>query len=191
MTAPHLVFPGLVLRPFADTDADAFAAAVVESVASVSPWMGWCTSDYTAADALEWFAMCRAGQAAGTAFEFGIFDQQSGDFLGGAGLNDIRMLHRFCNLGYWVRQSRQGQGVASRCVQALAAHAFGALDLHRVEIVVAVGNAASLAVAAKSGALDERIARNRLCIDGRAVDAHVFSLISAHGAAPEYRVLPH
>ena len=177
MTDSHIHFSGLVLRPFADTDAAAFAAAVVESVPSVSPWMAWCASDYTAADALEWFAMCRASEAAGTAFEFGIFCEPTGDFLGGAGLNDIRPLHRFCNLGYWVRQSRQGQGVATRSVQALAARAFGALGLHRVEIVVAVGNAASLAVAAKSGALDERIARNRLCIDGRAVDAHVFSLV--------------
>lgn len=186
MTAPDIICSGLVLRPFADSDADAFAAAVVESVASVSPWMGWCTSDYTAADALQWFAMCRAAQAAGTAFEFGIFDQQSGDFLGGAGLNDIRPLHRFCNLGYWVRQSRQGQGVAARSVQALAAHAFDALGLHRVEIVVAVGNAASLAVAAKCGALDERVARNRLCIDGRPVDAQVFSLVPAAGAGAAF-----
>ena len=35
MTDAHIHFSGLVLRPFADTDADAFAAAVVESVPSV------------------------------------------------------------------------------------------------------------------------------------------------------------
>lgn len=168
---------GLLLRPFVDADADDFAAAVRESVASVSPWMAWCVDDYTAADALDWFAMCRAGHAAGTAVEFGIFDEQSGRFLGGAGLNDIRPVHRFCNLGYWVRQSAQGQGVASRCVPALAAYGFDALGLHRVEIVVAVGNAASMAVAVKSGALHERVARNRLCINDQPADAHVFSLV--------------
>ncbi|KQQ36331.1 acetyltransferase [Duganella sp. Leaf126] len=179
MPAPALPYAGLLLRPFADADADAFTAAVVESVVSVSPWMPWCVSDYSAADALEWFAACRAGQAAGTACEYGIFCERSGDFLGGAGLNDIRAQHRFCNLGYWVRQSRQRQGVATCCVQALSAHAFGALGLQRVEIVVAVGNTASMAVATKCGARDERIARNRLCIGDTAVDAHVFALIPA------------
>jgi RimJ/RimL family protein N-acetyltransferase len=177
MTVTVIQAPGLVLRPFVDSDADDFAAAVRESVASVSPWMGWCVDGYTAADAIAWFAVCRAGAAAGTAFEFGMFDAQSGRFLGGAGLNDIRQVHRFCNLGYWVRQSAQGQGVASRCVPALAAHAFEVLGLHRVEIVVAVGNSASEAVAIKSGALHERVARNRLCINDRPADAHVYSLV--------------
>ncbi|MET0321291.1 MAG: GNAT family protein [Duganella sp.] len=177
MTNTTIRCSGVELRPFLDSDADDFAAAVRESVPSVSPWMGWCVDDYTAADALDWFAVCRAGAAAGTAFEFGMFDEQSGRFLGGAGLNDIRQVHRFCNLGYWVRQSVQGQGIASRCVPALAAHAFDQLALHRVEIVVAVGNAASEAVAIKSGALHERVARNRLYINDRPADAHVYSLV--------------
>jgi RimJ/RimL family protein N-acetyltransferase len=177
MTITTIRCSGLELRPFLDSDADDFAAAVRESVPSVSPWMGWCVDDYTAADALDWFAVCRAGAAADTAFEFGIFDEQSGRFLGGAGLNDIRRVHQFCNLGYWVRQSAQGQGVASRCVPALAAHAFEVLGLHRVEIVVAVGNAASEAVAVKSGALRESVARNRLLIGGCPAPAHVFSLV--------------
>jgi len=177
MTVTAIHAPGLVLRPFVDGDADDFAAAVCESVASVSPWMGWCVDGYTAADALDWFAVCRAGAAAGTAFEFGMFDATSGRFLGGAGLNDIRRVHQFCNLGYWVRQSAQGQGVASRCVPALAAHAFEVLGLHRVEIVVAVGNAASEAVAVKSGALRESVARNRLLVGGLPAPAHIFSLV--------------
>ena len=103
--------------------------------------------------------------------------RNSGELLGGAGLNDIRHPHRFCNLGYWVRQSRQRQGIALRCVQALASHAFGSLGLYRVEIVVAVGNLASEGVAVKSGALHEGIARNRLYLQDQPVDAHLFSLV--------------
>ena len=97
--------------------------------------------------------------------------------MGGAGLNAIRHDHRFCNLGYWVRQSRQGQGIATRIVHALANQAFGPLQLQRVEIVVAVGNLASERVAVKSGALHEGVARNRLVIDDHPAAAHVFSLV--------------
>lgn len=180
MTAPTLQHAGLLWRPYEDTDAAAFAAAVRESVASVSPWMPWCTSTYTEADALAWFADCHAGAANGSAFEYGIFCQDTGAFLGGAGLNEIRQQHRYCNLGYWVRQSRQRQGVASRCVQALSRHAFEELALQRVEIVVAVGNTASEGVAVRSGALREGVARNRLYLNESPVDAHMFSLVPSN-----------
>jgi ribosomal-protein-serine acetyltransferase len=177
MESPSIAFAGLVLRPFAESDAEAFSSAVLESVETVGPWMPWCSSDYSADRALEWFAACHTARVAGNAFEYGVFCQNSGDFLGGAGLNDIRQQHKFCNLGYWVRQSRQRQGVASRCVQALSALAFHELEFNRVEIVVAVGNLASEGVAVKSGALRESVARNRLYIHGKSAPAHVFSLV--------------
>ncbi len=139
--------------------------------------MPWCTADYSEALALEWFTACRTARDAGSGLEYGIFCQDSGEFLGGAGLNEIRQQHKFCNLGYWIRQSRQRQGIASRCVQALSAHAFGQLGLQRVEIVVAVGNHASEGVALKAGALREGVARNRLHIHGKSVSAHMFSLV--------------
>lgn len=177
MDSPVISFSGLILRPFSDSDADEFTSAVLESVESVGNWMPWCSSDYTIQNAVAWFSACRTERENGTAFEFGMFCQNSGEFLGGAGLNEIRQQHKLCNLGYWVRQSRQRQGVAFRCVQALSAHAFHELGLHRVELVVAVGNAASEGVAVKSGAVRESIARNRLYIRDKPVAAHIFSLV--------------
>lgn len=177
MQPSSIAFEGLLLRPFEDGDAAVFVEAVRESAQSIRPWMPWASHDYTTAQALEWFAVCRAQRDAGTALEFGVFCQDTGVFLGGAGLNEIRREQRFCNLGYWVRQSRQGQGIAPRCVRALAAHGFASEALLRIEVVVAVGNTASEKVALKSGAQREGIARNRLLINGQAVPAHMFSLI--------------
>ena len=113
MELPAISFSGPILRPFSDSDAENFTSAVLESVESVSEWMPWCSSDYTARHALDWFAACRTERHKGTAFEFGVFCENSGQFLGGAGLTEIRQQHKLCNLGYWVRQSRQRQGVAS------------------------------------------------------------------------------
>jgi RimJ/RimL family protein N-acetyltransferase len=167
----------LEFRPFEDRDADAFAEAARESVATVQPWMPWCTTGYSAADALDWFGLARAGAVAGSAHEFGLFSREDGAFVGGAGLNQVNALHRLCNLGYWIRQSRQGRGHALAAVQALSRHAFDELGLHRVEIVVAQGNLPSAAVARRAGASFECVARNRLYIHGRPVPALVFSLI--------------
>jgi ribosomal-protein-serine acetyltransferase len=83
------------------------------------------------------------------------------------------------NLGYWVRSSETGCGIATWAAQRLAAWAFANTDVTRLEIVAAVGNTASQAVATKAGALREGVLRARLLIHGRLHDAVLFSLIRA------------
>jgi len=173
----HLHAAGFLLRPFTSADAPAFSAAVRESMASVGRWMDWAHAGFSDDDALAWFAMCDAGRADGSSHEFGIFQGQR--LVGGAGLNKFNGQHAFCNLGYWVRESAQRQGAASSTVPVLARHAFETLQQTRVEIVVADGNAPSMAVARKSGAVHECLARNRLMLHGEPVAAHVFSLVPA------------
>jgi RimJ/RimL family protein N-acetyltransferase len=166
-----------LLRPFTKADAPAFAEAVRESAASVGQWMDWANAGYTEDEALSWFAFCDASRTAGSAHEFGIFLDDGVTLVGGAGLNQFNTLHGFCNLGYWVRASQQRRGAALGAVQVLARHAFEALKLSRVEIVIADGNLPSLAVARKAGAVHECLARNRLQLHGGPVAAHVFSLV--------------
>jgi RimJ/RimL family protein N-acetyltransferase len=82
------------------------------------------------------------------------------------------------NLGYWVRQSRQEQGVATAAVRLLARHALRATDLRRLEIVIAADNHASRRVAERAGAHLEGVARHRLMLRGEPVDAAIYSLIA-------------
>ncbi len=171
----HLHATGFLLRPFTSADAPAFAAAVRESAASIKRWMGWAHEDYREEDALAWFAACDEGRANGSSHQFGIF--RNDVFIGGAGLNHFNSLHAFCNLGYWVRASAQRQGAALAAVAAVSRYGFGELKQSRIEIVVADGNAPSMAVARKSGAVHECLARNRLVLQGQAVAAHVFALV--------------
>lgn len=168
---------GLVLRSFRDSDAGDFARAARESVDTVGRWMPWCRAVFSEADARNWFRQCRASKRAGTGYELGVFSALTGELLGGAALNAIQRHNRFCNLGYWVRQSAQRQGVALRTLRALLPLAFDGLGMQRVEIVVAVGNEPSAALARKAGALFEGTARNRLQLHGRTVPAWMFSLV--------------
>ena len=168
-----------LLRPFVAADAPAFAQAIRESMASVGQWMSWAHAAYAEDEALSWFAWCEAARASGSAHEFGIFLEDGETLAGGAGLNQFNPVNAFCNLGYWVRASMQRQGAALAAAQALVGHAFGSLQQARVEIVIAEGNLPSLAVARKAGAVHECLARRRLQLRGRAIDAHVFSLVPA------------
>ena len=180
----RLCAPGLLLRPFEPADAVAFAAAVRESSRTVGRWMGWCTPDYTAQQALAWFDVCAKAWADGSACEFGLFAEQGGEFLGGGGLNLINRQHNYCNLGYWVRESRQRQGIASRAAGLLADYGLTRQGFTRIEIVVAEGNEPSHGVARKAGAEWESLARNRLVVGGVPVAASMFALLPRPVPAP-------
>jgi len=171
-----LFFQGLVLRAFCDDDAQEFVHAARESIHTVGRWMSWCTPAFAERNALNWFAQCQSSLAAQSAYEFGVFAPETGRLLGGADLNTINHQNLLCNLGYWVRESAQGQGVASRTVHALLPYAFDTLNMQRVEIVVAQGNLPSEAVARRCGAEFECIAKNRLQLHGKAVAASVFAI---------------
>ena len=172
-----IIFEGLVFRSFRNSDAKEFVRAARESVETVGRWMPWCTSSFSEQDARTWFNQCRASMRTETGYELGVFSEKTGELLGGAALNSINRQYLFCNLGYWVRQSAQRQGVAVRIVHALAPYAFNTLGMQRVEIVIAVGNTASEAVARKCGAQFEGIARNRLQLHGATVSALMFSIV--------------
>ena len=96
--------------------------------------------------------------------------------MGGCGLNQINAAHRFANLGYWIRSSAMGTGIAPAAVRLVARFAFDRTDLVRLEIVCAVGNVRSQRVAEKAGAVREGVLRDRLILPSGPSDAVVFSL---------------
>ena len=164
------------IRPYKASDAEALWEAARESVPEVFTWLPWCHPSYSLAEAAEW-ASSRARLAAeGREFSFAIVEAD-GRFLGGCGVNQINWLHKFGNLGYWVRTSATGRGVASEAVRQMATFAFANTDLMRLEIVCAVENRRSQRVAERAGATREGVLRNRLRLHDRSVDAVMYSLI--------------
>ena len=65
--------------------------------------------------------------------------------------------YQFANLGYWVRSSRAGRGVATTATLLTARFGLQTLALQRIEILAAVGNRASQRVAEKAGAKKEGV----------------------------------
>jgi RimJ/RimL family protein N-acetyltransferase len=176
---PTLANDRVLVRPLASGDLESLHAAVLESRDAVGRWMSWCHTDYSVRDAEEWIAHCRRGWEAGADREFGILDATSGEVLGCAGINQFNRVNNFANLGYWVRTSCVGRGVASTAVLLLAKYAFGELKLSRIEIVAQVDNVASRRVAEKAGCKFEGVARSRILYRGQPRDAALYSLVPA------------
>lgn len=177
MTFQPLANAKTVIRPFEPSDADKFVRAAHESIETVGTWMSWCTPSFNRDKTLEWFATCDQGREAGRAYDMGLFCAITGQLLGGAGISQLSPHHRCGNIGYWVRQSRQGCGIARQAVALLRDFGFQQLGLFRLEIVMGVGNSASEAVAIAAGATFECRARNRIFLHGQPQDAHNYTLI--------------
>ncbi|MBX9563288.1 GNAT family N-acetyltransferase [Aeromonas hydrophila] len=167
----------IVIRPFEAGDADEFVRAAHESIETVGSWMSWCTPSFNREQALAWFAACDQDRKAGRAYDMGIFCATTGQLLGGAGINQLSPHHHYGNIGYWVRQSRQGCGIARQAIALLREFGFERLGLFRLEIVVGVGNTASEAVAIAARATFECRARNRIFLHGQPIDALIYSLV--------------
>ena len=164
------------IRAYEPEDAEALWEAARESVAEVSRWLPWCHAQYSMAEAIEWIRSRAPLAAEGREYTFAILGTD-GRFLGGCGLNQINRIHRFANLGYWVRTSATRHGVATEAVRQVAEFAFGNTDLVRLEIVCAVGNDPSQRVAERAGAVREGVLRHRLLLHGQPFDAVMYSLV--------------
>ena len=166
----------ITLRPYELTDANDIYVAVQESMSELARWLPWCYPGYSYADAVSWIRLTQDGRATGKMYDFGIFDE-AGRFAGGCGISNISATERFANLGYWVRSSRAGQGIASSAAREVARWAFVNTSLNRLEILVAVGNTPSERAALTAGAEREGLLRQRLILDGQSRDAHMFSIV--------------
>jgi len=166
----------ITLRFPGPRDVEPLFDAVRESIPELHPWAPWCPLTYGLGDAARWVEEQPAAREAGTAFEFLVLD---GDdrILGCCGINQVNKGFRLANLGYWILTSATLRGHAPDAARAAAAWAFANTDLHRLELLVAVENRASQAVAIKVGASLEGRLRCRFLVHGRFQDAFVYSIL--------------
>lgn len=166
------------IRPYQLKDVAGIYAAADESREHVGKWMGWMTPSYSIKDAQSWVERAVAGWESGNEFEHVIIDATDQSIVGACGLNRLNRIDSVCNLGYWVRASRIGEGAARQGALQLRDFGFRTLGFNRLEIVVAVGNLPSRHVAESVGARFEGIQRMRLKIGEVAHDARMYAFIN-------------
>jgi RimJ/RimL family protein N-acetyltransferase len=155
-----------------------FLAAVDESRASLGRWMPWCHPEYGRADVERWFADADRFWREQSAFNMWIAD--GGRVLGVAGLHDIQLYgKREAELGYWVRQSARGRGVAATAIRAIAAFAFNDMKLVRASMRIRLDNASSRRAAERAAARYEGTVRHGIVHGEARFDAALYSLLPA------------
>jgi RimJ/RimL family protein N-acetyltransferase len=166
-----------VLRPPELEDASVIYDATLVSLEDLTPWMDWCNPDYSIEITLDWLRRLPLDWEEGINYQFGIFDNLNGQFVGSCGINHINRYYLLANLGYWIRSDRKGEGIATATAIRVAKFGFHELELRRIEIVTGVENQASRRVAEKAGAMFEGLLRKRLKLGDKNIDAAMYSLI--------------
>lgn len=163
----------ILYRPYRDSDAGNFASAVNASLDTLRPWLLWAYKGFSEEDARKWFAVTQTLRNRGAANELGLF-AEDGRLLGGAGLHYSSDQTNHCSIGYWVRSSEQGQGIASQAVRLLVDMAWQRPERKTVEILAVEENIASRRVAEKCGAEFIGIQHGLIVLDSGPVNTAIY-----------------
>ena len=108
-------------------------------------------------------------------FQAGIF--LHGELVGMVGLHYVRWDTERTELGYWLAEHAQGQGIATRVVQALCRYCFDEHRLGRVEIRCAPQNTRRRRVPERLGFTQEGVLRRVDKLESGRSDWVVYGLL--------------
>src|SRR5579859_6957453 len=126
----------VLLRPFRAGDGQALWEATEESRDHIRPWLPWGDDTRAPSDSEAYARRALARWVSREDLPLGIWDRATNRFLGGSGLHRIRWNIPAFEIGYWLRQSAEGQGYMTETVRVLCKFAFETLSANRVEIRV-------------------------------------------------------
>jgi RimJ/RimL family protein N-acetyltransferase len=116
---------------------------------------------------------------------FAIADAMTGELLGTIGVERSADDPAIASVGYWLFASARGRGVATRAVRIIAAWAFAAMKIARLQITVHEPNLASQRVAEKAGFYREGVMRALAEQHGHRVDLVMFARLPGDSAPGE------
>jgi RimJ/RimL family protein N-acetyltransferase len=176
--APYrIVTERLVVRCWSPRDAPLLKDAIDSSLENLQRWMPWAHEEPTSVEhKVQLLRRFRGRFDLGQEFVYGIFDGDETEVVGGTGLHP-RADDSSLEIGYWIRDSRVGNGYATEVAAALTRVAIDVCGVERVDIRVDPDNAASLAIPRRLGFTEEGTLRRRLpTAEGARADVTVFSL---------------
>ena len=178
--APRLETERMVLRLPAHGDFAAWTSLRAESREFLTPWEPVWHADHLSRRAFTnrvyWAA--RASRS-GTSLPLFLV-RQDGVLLGAITLDGIRRgPAQMGTLGYWVGAPFARQGYMREAIGAVVSHAFGPMDLSRIEAACLPENVASRGALESCGFKYEGVAQSYLQINGRWRNHVLYSILRA------------
>lgn len=138
-----------VLRPWETGDADTLSAAVIESQTELAEWLPWAKGDLSPEHYRSVIDAFAAAWDDGRDYVYGVVGHD-GTALGGSGYH-LRRGPDTLEIGYWIRTSRVGEGLATAVTAKLTDVAFTIPGVEHVAVAVDVENERSAMVPTRLG----------------------------------------
>jgi RimJ/RimL family protein N-acetyltransferase len=176
---PPITTARLRLRPMVDADAAALFALFREPEVA-RYWSSPAMTDEAQAHTL--IREIREEFAGGTLLEWAVERSDEPGLIGTCTLAHLDRDNRRAEIGYALHPAMQGRGYMREALDALVAHAFDDLGLHRLEADVDPRNTPSLRALERLGFVVEGRLRDRWQVTGEVQDSLILGLL-----APEWR----
>jgi len=161
----HLVHQAFVPR---------YVQLVKESREYISQWMAWPLFCQTEDDFKKFVTGSLHKYADGQSMNCSI--EYRGEIVGNCGFNSINHQLQVVEIGYWIGEKYQGNGIITRVCQYLIDYAFTELDMHKVQISAAEENLPSRSVCERLGMTLEGIITNKEKIGERILNHAIYGL---------------
>jgi RimJ/RimL family protein N-acetyltransferase len=169
----------LLIRCWDPRDAPLLKEAIDSSLDHLRRWAHWAQKEPTALEEkVQLLRGFRGRFDLGQDFAYGILAPDESEVLGGTGLH-TRVGDSALEIGYWIRASRTGEGLALEATSALTRVAFAVCKVDRLEIQVEPANEISSRIPRRLGFVEEGTLRRRLpAPEGETPrDAVIFTLL--------------
>ena len=107
---------------------------------------------------------------------FGITDSSTGEKLGSIGLKIVNHKAKIAEVGFMVKQSAQGKGIAGESLSLIKEYAFKTLDLNKLVALCSINNPGSYKLLEKSSFVREGCLQQNTLVNKQYIDDYTYGL---------------
>lgn len=133
----------------------------IKTIEQANEWLRWMGGFFAAQDGLRW----------------GLELQETGEFIGSAGLHHWNREAHYAEIGCDIAHPFWGNGYGQEVMRRLIEFGWENMKLNRIEADVVKGNMRSMHVLEKLGFKKEGVLRQRLLKGGKYYDVYLFGLL--------------
>lgn len=164
------------IRMLEESDAETVFALVDRNREHLRRWLIWVDASDSPEITRQYIRDSKRRYERKEALSAGIW--LNGEFVGAIGVVGYEWHSRLMEIGYWLSADQQGKGIITKAVTAMIDDAFNNLEMNRVEIHCATGNAASRAIPERLGFKQDGVMREGGFLNGQFVDKVIYSMLA-------------
>lgn len=162
------------LRLLDPGDKDVLFELVDDNRDYLKEWLPWLDHNTTSNDSLEFIKSTIQQFDDNLGPQFVIISD--GEVSGLAGFHPFDLANKCAEIGYWLSENKQGQGIITKCCKVLISEAFETYSMQRLQIPAAENNLKSRSVPERLGLKFEGILRNRQNLYGKFINHAMYSM---------------